>query len=123
MTRSGQDLIDAACDDLKGKFDPNATYTTNSLIDLMRNDPDFTLIHCVSWFFGVSDWHNSNDQTTINYAYSKLNTFIQNNPSPTGMQMTIDSNTTLEDFLEFYAPMTETEQEQLKQDILDVFYT
>lgn len=123
MNRSGQDLINASCDELKGKFVAGNTYSTNDLIDLMRNDPDFNLIHCVGWLLGGSDWHDSNDQTTIDYVVGKLNTFLQSNPSPTGMELTISTGREAQQFMEYFAPMTEAEQEQLKQDILDVFYT
>lgn len=123
MSRLGSSLSSIVCDKLKNKFDPDIDYDSQGLIDLMRNDPDFLLEDCVAWFLGgISNWYLSDDTATIDMVKQKLNQFLQDNPSPTGRSLTIVHCNEYEQFLEYYAPMTAQEMEQIKQDILDVFY-
>lgn len=123
MARTGDRFKQLVCDKLKNKFSESQTYTSNDLIDLMRNDPDFLLEDCVSWFLaGISDWYLDNNTATIDMVKTKLNTFLQNNPSPTGKELTITTCLEYDQFLEYFAPMTASEMNQLKQDLLDVFY-
>ena len=72
--RSGQSIYDAMCDRLKVYIDVNATYGTNELISLYRNNSEFYFNDLIGWLFGGADW--GTDPAMKSKAITALNNTI-----------------------------------------------
>jgi hypothetical protein len=125
MSRLGSEIDNIFCDKFKGKLDPNASYTTDSLIDALRNDADFKFEDFVAWLFGGADWvGNSSQEATV---VSKLNEFCQNNPSPRGGDVAVISCTSEQCKTNFWVHygygVSEEQQEIYKQALCDLFHS
>jgi hypothetical protein len=130
MSRLGSSLDAIFCDKMKGKVDPNTEYTTDSLIDLVRDDLDFKFEDFVAWLFGGADWIG--DATKEAMVISKINEFITNTPSPLaaktgedpmGAVISCTSDMCKNNFYMHYGFGTEAQQETYKQALCDLFHS
>lgn len=125
IMRSGQDIYDNLCDKLKGVVDVNATYDSDSLIDLFRNHQDFTLRDMLAWLFGGADFFGS-DSDKESHVLAKMNEYIVANPIQGEDVLVLDA-ANQECGFKFYVRYghgkTAQEKEQVKQDLCDLFHS
>jgi hypothetical protein len=123
MERLGSQIESKFCDKMQGSLDGSATYSSNDLINAVRNNPECKFVEVIHWVFGGADWVG--DTTTEDYVTSKINQFVQQNPSPTWPDYAAVSCTSEQCKRSFYIAYavhaTEEEKEVLKNALLDVF--
>lgn len=125
--RSGQQVYDSLCDKLKGYVDVNSSYDTDSLIDLMRNKPEFLLQDMIAWVTGITDLFTENGKEL--WAVNIMNQFIIDNPCQDSMfdapsfSVGEDPADRARNFYQYYYFCSEAEKETLKQALCDAFHS
>ena len=123
--RNGQDVYNSLCDKLKGYVDVNSMYDTDSLIDLMRNKPEFTLEDVIAWVAGTTDLFGIEGKEA--WAVGIMNQFIIDNPCEDAKfpapSFTVGQTDRAVEFYKYYYFCSDPEKETHKQALCDAFHS